>query len=153
MEKPELLCHSLIQNRKYFIVLSLLDDNFLSLYWDSKLVAAADPWKIHGLAYVINSCYWPRRSIPALLGYEVLRLIAGYQYNIFSVKINIRICSELFLHVSVSRWIWIHVHLSSLTGYGFAGCQHETNKRICTTDTHKVLMFEIMFTITQVWTH
>jgi hypothetical protein len=45
----------------------------------------------------------------------------------------------IFFHISMKRWIWIHlVHLSSLTGYGFAGCQNQTNKRICTTYAHKV---------------
>jgi hypothetical protein len=51
------------------------------------------------------------------------------------------------IHMFVSRQIWIHIHLSSLIGYGFAGCQNQTNKRACTMDTHKFLMFEILFAI------
>jgi hypothetical protein len=68
MEKPELLCHSLIRNRKYFIVLSLLDNNFLSLYWDSKPVAAADPWKIHGLAYVCKLLLLANKVYTSVVG-------------------------------------------------------------------------------------
>jgi hypothetical protein len=60
---------------------------------------------------------------------------------------------QIFFHISMSRQIWLHVHLSSLIGYGFAHHQNQTNKRICTMDTHNFFMFEILFVITQIWTH